>query len=218
VLKEVGWLSPFFFGARPCPGCFCLVSEGFAQVHSVEAIVERSLAGLGYELVDLEFAASGLLRVFIDAPAGIRMEDCERVSHQLSRVFEVEAVEYSRLEVSSPGLDRPLKKAADFERFAGALATVKLRRPIEGRRNFEGVLSVEDDGRYGLTLVDDAQRAAAGAKGKGGRKAVSGKAKAQPRKLAETRGAQGAADAGERKLVFALDEIDRARLVPEVQF
>ncbi|MCL4744717.1 MAG: ribosome maturation factor RimP [Burkholderiaceae bacterium] len=199
-------------------------------MHSVEAIVERSLAGLGYELVDLEFAASGLLRVFIDASAGIRMEDCERVSHQLSRVFEVEAVDYRRLEVSSPGLDRPLRKAADFERFAGALATVKLRKPHEGRRNFEGVLSVEGDGRYGLTLVERTPQAS-----KAGRKAAPRKAGAKP-PVAGSRGARAApAKAGDegsaagsaagsvesaagRKLVFALDEVDRARLVPEVQF
>lgn len=193
----------------------------------VEAIVERTLAGMGYELVDLEFAASGLLRVFIDSAGGIRMEDCERVSHQLSRVFEVEAVEYRRLEVSSPGLDRPLKKAADFERFAGALATVKLRRPIEGRRNFEGVLSVEGDGRYGLTLVDPAERAASAGK-KGGRKAAPRRARARASGAAGAEragaaagklGEAGQAAAGQgRKLVFALDEVDRARLVPEVQF
>ncbi len=190
-------------------------------MHSVEAIVERSLAGLGYELVDLEFAASGLLRVFIDAPAGIRMEDCERVSHQLSRVFEVEAVDYRRLEVSSPGLDRPLRKPADFERFAGALATVKLRRAHEGRRNFEGVLSVEGDGRYGLTLVERAPQGAKAGRGAASRKAGP---KATPRArragvVAVKAGEEGTAeDAAGRKLVFALDEVDRARLVPEVQF
>lgn len=120
----------------------------------VEAIVERTLAGMGYELVDLEFAASGLLRVFIDSAGGIRMEDCERVSHQLSRVFEVEAVEYRRLEVSSPGLDRPLFTLQQFERFRGQQARVSLYAPLDGRRKFkgtilgatEGVVKLDQDG------------------------------------------------------------------------
>lgn len=177
---------------------------------------------MGYEVVDVEMAQRGLLRVFIDGPDGIRMEDCERVSHQLSHVLAVEDADYQRLEVSSPGLDRPLKKEADFLRFAGELASVKLKRPIEGRRNFDGVLTVEGEGRFGLELVDGASRdAATGAnrsRGAKGRK-VSGRAAAA--KKAGASGAKAAAgDAPEpaRKLVFALDEIDRARLVPKLKF
>lgn len=169
---------------------------------------------MGYELVDLEFGQRGLLRVFIDAPAGIRMEDCERVSHQLSHVLVVEDVDYQRLEVSSPGLDRPLKKAADFVRFAGAEVAVRLRRPLEGRRNFEGVLSVEPDGRFGLVLVEARPVPAKG--GKGARAAA--KVKAAGGAAKGKAGPAEAAPAADRKLVFALDEIDRARLVPKVKF
>ena len=75
--------------------------------------LRETLAGLGYELVDLESSRGGLLRVFIDSPDGISVEDCARVSHRLTRLFAVENVEYERLEVSSPGLDRPLKRLED---------------------------------------------------------------------------------------------------------
>jgi ribosome maturation factor RimP len=104
-------------------------------------LLESTLSGLGYELVDLERSGKGrLLRIFIDKAGGIGVEDCARVSNHLSRVLAVEGVDYDRLEVSSPGLDRLLRKERDFVRFAGHKARVKLRVPIEGRRNFVGVL------------------------------------------------------------------------------
>ncbi|MDR1351152.1 MAG: ribosome maturation factor RimP [Zoogloeaceae bacterium] len=110
----------------------------------VHALLETTLAGLGYELVDIEFAARGLLRVFIDKPdraGGVNVEDCATVSHHLSRLFEVEKVSYDRLEVSSPGLDRPLKKAEDFARFAGEAVRLSLRVPLVGaQRNYRGTL------------------------------------------------------------------------------
>lgn len=181
---------------------------------------------MGYEVVDVEMAQRGLLRVFIDAPAGIRMEDCERVSRQLTHVLTVEDVDYQRLEVSSPGLDRPLRRAEDFVRFAGEQATVKLKRALEGRRNFEGTLTVEPDGQFGLVLLDEA---GAGAAKAAGRKAAGGRAGAKkkaggPAAAGRTKGGEAAGNAGAgeqpaaRKLVFALDEIDRARLVPKVKF
>jgi len=105
------------------------------------SLVEQTLAGMGYELVDVEMSPGGrLLRVYIDIERGIVVEDCATVSNQLQRVFEVENVNYDRLEVSSPGLDRPLKRATDFERFAGQEAQVRLRLPIANQRNFAGVL------------------------------------------------------------------------------
>ena len=188
----------------------------------MRSIVERTAAAMGYEVVDIEMGQRGLLRVFIDAPAGIRMEDCERVSRQLSHVFAVEEVDYQRLEVSSPGLDRPLKRGSDFVRFAGELATVRLKRALEGRRNFEGTLTVEPDGRFGLVLTDPSARAAKGAAaGKAAGKAAGrrdGKpAEKQAEKQAGTKRKAGEQPAA-RKLVFALDEIDRARLVPKVEF
>jgi ribosome maturation factor RimP len=122
----------------------------------VARLVETTLAGLGYELVDLEVSGRGLMRVFIDKPEGISLDDCERVSNQLTRLFAVEGVEYERLEVSSPGLDRVLKKEADFVRFQGQKANIKLRIPLEGRKNFIGVLGVLQDGTLQLE-VDGAQ-------------------------------------------------------------
>lgn len=116
----------------------------------VAELVEVTVAGLGYELVDLEMSGKGLMRVFLDKPArdkpaedkqsGITVEDCELVSRQLTRLFAVEGIDYSRLEVSSPGLDRPLKKEADFIRFRGEKAQIRLRLPLEGRKNFVGLL------------------------------------------------------------------------------
>ena len=96
--------------------------------------IERTVEGLGYELVDVERLAAGLLRVTLDSPQGVRLEDCEKVSRQLSHLFAVEDVDYDRLEVSSPGLDRPLKRARDFERFVGSEVQVQLAEavPAEG--------------------------------------------------------------------------------------
>ena len=104
----------------------------------VQNILEKKLPGLGYELVDFELTAQGTLRVFIDQPGGITVEDCATVSNHLSRLFMVEDVNYKNLEVSSPGLDRPLKKAADFVRFNGEQAKIKTRLPVEGQKNFIG--------------------------------------------------------------------------------
>ena len=111
-------------------------------------LIETTVAGLGYELVDFETSPRArLLRVFIDRPegaqqdrSGISVEDCAAVSNQLSRVFLVENVDYDRLEVSSPGLDRPLVKPADYRRFAGKDVQLKLRVPLGNQRNFSGVL------------------------------------------------------------------------------
>lgn len=113
----------------------------------LQKLIEQTAEGLGYELVDVEMSPRGrLMRVFIDSPNGITVEDCATVSNQLTRIFEVENVDYDRLEVSSPGLDRPLKKAADFERFAGQEIQVRLRMPIANQRNFAGVLQgLKDD-------------------------------------------------------------------------
>lgn len=104
-------------------------------------VVETAVIGLGYELVDLEMSNHGkLLRVFIDKTGGINVGDCALVSNHLIRLFAVENLVYEKLEVSSPGLDRVLKKRSDFERFAGERAQIKVRMPISGQRNFVGVL------------------------------------------------------------------------------
>ena len=124
---------------------------------------------MGYELVDVQASNGGrLLRLFIDKPGGVGLEDCAAVSRQLSRVFEVEGIDYERLEVSSPGLDRPLRKGADFARFAGQKAEVRMRTPdATGRRKFVGVLrgaaegrvNLELDGRLVALALDDLERA-----------------------------------------------------------
>lgn len=150
------------------------------------ALIEKTVTGMGYELVDFEQAARGLLRVYIDTlpeeDRPVTVEDCEKVTHQLLHVLTVENAHYERLEVSSPGLDRPLKKLADFARFAGHEAVVKLRMPMPGaanRKSFQGVLHQPD----GETL-----------------------------KL-EFEGNEGSA-----MLEFSLAEVDKARLVPKVDF
>ena len=112
----------------------------------VVKLVETTVAGLGYELVDIERSGRGLLRVFIDKPEGISVDDCQVVSNQLTRLFMVENVDYERLEVSSPGLDRPLKKEADFSRFAGEKVQLRLRMPMEGRKNFTGMIAGVNEG------------------------------------------------------------------------
>ena len=143
-----------------CGPIFCL---------SLENVIEPVVNGMGYELVDVQASNGGrLLRLFIDKPGGVGLEDCAAVSRQLSRVFEVEGIDYERLEVSSPGLDRPLRKGADFARFAGQKAEVRMRTPdATGRRKFVGVLRGAAEGRVNLELegrlvalaLDDMERA-----------------------------------------------------------
>ncbi|MEY4597517.1 MAG: hypothetical protein RLZZ445_314 [Pseudomonadota bacterium] len=119
----------------------------------LQGLLENTLAGLGYELVDMERSPKGaLLRIFIDKPDGITVEDCALVSNHLSRVFTVENVAYDRLEVSSPGLDRPLRKAEDFVRFSGQKAKLKLRVALEGQRNFVGVIRECEAGKVGIEV------------------------------------------------------------------
>jgi ribosome maturation factor RimP len=118
----------------------------------VAKLVDTTLTGMGYELVDLEVSGRGLMRVFMDKPEGISVEDCERVSNQLVRLFTVEGVAYERLEISSPGLDRVLKKESDFVRFAGQKAKLKLRTPVNGSKNFVGVIGELKDGVLQLDL------------------------------------------------------------------
>ena len=115
-------------------------------ITDLEGWLSELLGALGYELVDLETSRGGLVRVFIDKPEGIDVEDCARVSNHLSRAFAVEEVAYERLEVSSPGLDRPVKRLEDFVRFSGRDVTVKLKLPKEGRRRLEGRLAGVEGG------------------------------------------------------------------------
>ena len=117
-------------------------------------MIEPAVTGLGYELVDVQASNGGrMLRLFIDKPGGITLEDCAAVSRHLTRVLAVEGIDYERLEVSSPGLDRPLRKGADFARFAGHKAEVRMRTPdATGRRKFVGVLRGADGGQVRIEL------------------------------------------------------------------
>lgn len=118
-------------------------------MQDLHSLLERSVTQLGYELVDLELSNRGkLIRLFIDKPEGVNIDDCVLVSNQLGNLLAVENdIDYDRLEVSSPGMDRVLKKNADFVRFTGERARVKLRVPIDGRKNFVGILrGLEQDG------------------------------------------------------------------------
>ena len=158
---------------------------------SWQGAIETTVKGLGYELVDAEKSAGGLLRVFIDhpeaeaggaAPRFITLDDCEKVTRQLQHVLEVEGCVYARLEVSSPGLDRPLKTTADYRRFAGEQVDLTLKLPFKGRKKYCGRLEPHEGG-WRLVLADG-----------------------------------GGAEAGERALDFSLDEVREARLVPVVDF
>lgn len=152
-------------------------------------LIEITLSGMGYELVDFERAAHGLVRVFIDFPSAnadsrsITVEDCEKVTHQLLHVLTVENVDYGRLEVSSPGLDRPLKKLSDYVRFADQEAIVKLRMPMLGaanRKSFQGILRAPEGENLKLEFETN--------------------------------------DGAVAVLDFTLADVDKARLVPKVDF
>ncbi len=116
----------------------------------LHALLEPAIEQMGYELTDLEVrlgTRDGVLRVFIDKADGIGLDDCEAVSRQVSAVLDVEdpIPGHYVLEVSSPGLDRRLTKAEHFRRFSGADVRIKLRMPLDGRRNFRGAIGAVDD-------------------------------------------------------------------------
>ena len=110
-------------------------------------LLENTIPPMGFELVDWEMQPRAkLVRVFIDKPEGVDVEDCARVSNHLTHLFTVENVDYDRLEVSSPGLDRPLKKLADYARFAGEEVQIHLNELTDGARRWKGILrGVERD-------------------------------------------------------------------------
>jgi ribosome maturation factor RimP len=152
-------------------------------------LIAKTVSGLGYELVDVERGERGILRVYIDFPAAvseekgpITVEDCATVSHQLSHVLTVENVNYERLEISSPGLDRPVRKFEDFVRFVGHEATVKLKVAMPGtanRKTFTGILQAPQGDTLGLEFESKD---------------------------------------GPAQLAFTLADLDKAHLVPQVDF
>jgi len=191
-------------------------------VITLQQTTEETVRALGYELVELERSAGGLLRVTIDWPWSpgaqerpITVEDCERVTRQLHYVLEVAGVDYRRLEVSSPGIDRLLRDTRDFQRFAGSVVDVTLKEPVgaavaggvvaANRKKFRGVLGIAgghdgaDQERWQITWRDDPREQPV----KPGRRVSAKKAQCLP---------------PEQALVFTLDELAVARLAPVVNF
>ena len=119
----------------------------------LEALIEKNVSKMGYELVDFEIINKGeLLRIFIDKPNPITIDDCVAVTNQLKHIFTVEEeIIFNRLEVSSPGINRVIKKLQDFERFKGEKVKIRTRSAIEERKNFTGTLQgIKKD----LILID----------------------------------------------------------------
>lgn len=176
---------------------------------ALQDIVEQTVTGLGYELVEIERSAGGLLRVTIDLPwepgrdQFVNVEDCEKVTRQLQYALEVEGVDYKRLEVSSPGLDRPLRSEKDFERFAGEVVDITLKASLgvaangqvaANRKKFRGTLERAEAGGWQVVWSDEPAP-------KPGQK-VSRKREPAPLQA----------------LGFSLDELKEARLASVVDF
>ena len=213
--KRAGIYRPFFLVDR-----FCIASKDKSNV-ALKEIIEQTVAGLGYDLVEVERSAAGLLRITIDLPwspsvdgaiAGVdqfvTVEDCEKVTRQLLFALEVDGIEYKRLEVSSPGIDRPLRHEKDFERFVGHEVDVTLKAPIgvaaaagqvnATRKKFRGTLerTLNDAGLKGWQIVwSDAP-------------VVKPGQKISKKRLPVPLQAMG----------FTLDELKEARLAPIVSF
>ncbi len=182
---------------------------------SQHAAIESTVSGLGYDLVEIERVAGGLLRITIDHPASsgperfIHVDDCEKVTRQLQHVLEVDGTSYERLEVSSPGLDRLLKSAADFARFAGHDVEVSLKVPFKGRKRFRGELLANGDG-WRIVLAPSAAVAAA--------KKHAASRSAQARAAAAGVVVDDGKSEEVKVLDFSLDEVREARLVPVIDF
>jgi ribosome maturation factor RimP len=193
---------------------------------ALQQTVEQTVAGLGYDLVEIERSAGGLLRVTIDLPwsgpksAGVAagapepfvtVEDCEKVTRQLQFALEVDGADYKRLEVSSPGIDRPLRNEQDFERFVGEVIDITLKAPMgaaaggqvaANRKKFRGTLErvAGVDGSQGWQIVWSQE--------------PEGRPAPKPgQKISKKR-----APAPMQALGFALDELREARLAPIVDF
>lgn len=179
---------------------------------SLQTIVETTVSGLGYDLVEIDRSAGGLLRITIDHPwvadtkaavVLVAVEDCERVTRQLQFALEVEEIDYRRLEVSSPGIDRPLRHAADFERFVGSVIDLTLKAPLgaaaqgqvnANRKKFRGTLEKAQAGGWQIVWSD------------------------APEPKPGVRVSKKKAPAAMQALGFSLDELREARLAPIVDF
>lgn len=193
-------------------------TKGAFRHVALQQTVEQTVAGLGYDLVEIERSAGGLLRVTIDLPwtaptseeiaAGVpepyvTVEDCEKVTRQLQFALEVDGAEYKRLEVSSPGIDRPLRNEQDFERFVGDVIDLTLKAPMgaaaagqvsASRKKFRGTLERADSGGWQIVWSD------------------------APETKPGQRVSKKRAPAPLHALGFTLDELREARLAPIVDF
>lgn len=183
---------------------------------ALQQIVEETVAGLGYDLVEIERSAGGLLRVTIDLPwqqptaesqglpeQFITVEDCEKVTRQLQFALEVDGAEYKRLEVSSPGIDRPLRHEQDFVRFEGSVIDLTLKQPMgeaaagqvsANRKKFRGTLERSEAGGWQIVWSDE------------------------PAVKPGQRVSKKRVPAPLQALGFTLDELRDARLAPLVDF
>lgn len=185
---------------------------------ALQQIVEQTVTGLGYDLVEIERSAGGLLRITIDLPwtpsaaeaaatplpeQFVTVEDCEKVTRQLQFALEVDGVEYKRLEVSSPGIDRPLRHEQDFVRFAGSVIDITLKAPIGAaaagqvnatRKKFRGTLERAEAGGWQIVWSDE------------------------PPVKPGQRVSKKRVPAPLQALGFTLDELKDARLAPIVDF
>jgi ribosome maturation factor RimP len=128
-------------------------------IEKVQEFVEGLLPSMGLELVEIQYRQEGegwVLRLFLDGPDGIGVDQCTKVSREISFFLDVEDLipHAYNLEVSSPGLERPLRNVADFKRFVGKKARVKVRHPIGGQKVFVGVIGESDDNGFELLLED----------------------------------------------------------------
>jgi ribosome maturation factor RimP len=160
--------------------------------------IESLAADLGYEVIDIEHSSGGLLRVFIDMPESDRLitvQDCERVSNHLVHGLPVLGIDFQRLEISSPGMDRRLTKPKHFRQFLGSEVKLKLRQALGGRKNFQGRLAPADE-PSDQDLNTDA-------------------ASSQDARFFLIFHAD---DGSEQQLDFLVSDIDQARLVPQLPF
>lgn len=201
-------IAPIFF--------WIFSTNGYMQKSTAEItrIVEETVQGLGYEFVDYERLPRGLMRITIDSDAegGVGVDDCEAVSDQITHLFTVEGIDYERLEVSSPGVERPLKRAAEWRRFIGRPAHVELYEPLKaegfpeaGRRKLDGIiLGIEGDAgneviSFSFEELNIARTPSQAVKSRQAGKAK--KAKAEPVRVS-----------------FGINDVDRANLIAELDF
>jgi ribosome maturation factor RimP len=208
--------GPFFLAERfsnVTPTFKVRSNSSMTSAMAWQDTVEQTITGLGFDLVDLERSAGGLLRVTIDWPweAGadegnarfVTVEDCERVTRQLQYLLEVENVDYRRLEVGSPGIDRPLRKEADYMRFEGQVVDITLKAPIgvtgssvaANRKKFRGTLERVGEGEQWQIVWSD-----------------------EPERKPGQRVSKKRAPAPLQALGFLLSDVQQARLAPIVNF